>query len=195
MHPPLPPPSRPGRVTAPSGPGPSGIDLGALVKPLVVPDGERPPPRLVHGDLVARALSRHDLRADVDGINASVALIRSTRGGGWPTGPVTDEEDYVDLVWHECEQREGYSYAYALYEHDRRYVGCCYFYPVGRRTPLSPDLLACDVDVSWWVTSEAWERGFYRRAHRALQVWLADDLPFAHPHWSNADLPVAPPRP
>ena len=160
------------------------------MKPLVVPAGFDPPLRLVHGELVARALSRADLRADVDGINTSLELIRTTRGGDWPTGPVTDEEDYVDLVWHECELREGYSYSYALYEHDRDYLGCCYLYPVGRRTPLSADLLACDVDVSWWVTGEAWERGWYRRAHEALQAWLADDFPFARPHWSNLALPT-----
>jgi hypothetical protein len=169
--------------------GPPGIDLGTLVKPLVVPDGHPPPPRLVHGDLVAQALCRDHLRDDVDGINASLELIRTTRGGDWPTGPVTDDEDYVDLVWHECEMREGYSYAYALYEHDRDYLGCCYLYPVGRRTPLSERLLACDVDVSWWVTAEAWERGWYPLVHRALQAWLADELPFTHPHWSNLVLP------
>jgi RimJ/RimL family protein N-acetyltransferase len=166
----------------------SGIDLSALVRPLVVPAGYRAPLRLVHGDLVARALSREDLRADVDGINASVELIRATRGGDWPTGPVTDDEDYVDLVWHECELREGYSFSYALYEHDRDYLGCCYLYPVGRRTPLSTDLLACDVDVSWWVTTEAWGRGWYPRVQHALEAWLADDFPFTNPHWSNVDL-------
>ena len=29
---------------------------------------------------------------------------------------------------------------------------CCYLYPMGRRTPLTEELLTYDVDVSWWVT-------------------------------------------
>lgn len=176
-------------MSAPQPPGPDSIDLASLVKPLVVPVDFRAPLRLVDGDLVARALSRDDLRADVDGINTSVDLIRSTRGGDWPTGPVTDEDDYLDLVWHECELREGYSYSYALYEHDRDYLGCCYLYPVGRRTPLSVDLLASDVDVSWWVTAEAHERGWYERVHRSLQAWVVEDFPFTAPHWSNRVVP------
>ena len=80
-----------------------------LVKSLVLPVGFRPPTELVYEDLRATALSRADLEADVRGINDSLELIRRTRGGGWPTEPVTEEIDYVDLVWHELEFREGYS--------------------------------------------------------------------------------------
>ena len=40
------------------------------------------------------------------GINASLDLIQQTRGGNWPEGPVTEEFNYVDLVWHELEFRE-----------------------------------------------------------------------------------------
>ncbi len=48
------------------------------------------------------------------GINASLDLIRETRGGTWPTGPVTEEENYVDLVWHECEFRDGKSFTFCV---------------------------------------------------------------------------------
>jgi hypothetical protein len=47
------------------------------------------------------ALTRDDLDDDVRGINASLELIRRTRGGGWPTAAVTAEDNYVDLVWHD----------------------------------------------------------------------------------------------
>ena len=165
------------------------IDYRGLIKALRVPPGFVAPQRLTHGDLVARALSRDDLEADVAGINASVEIIRATRGGGWPERPVTEEEDYVDLVWHELEHRESYSFSYALYEHDDRYVGCCYLYPLGRRTPLSAALLDRDVDVSWWVTSEASDRGLYSEVYRALQRWVVEDFPFSSPHWSNIEVP------
>ena len=112
-----------------------------LVKTLVLPAGFRPPTELVHDDLRATVLSRADLEADVRGVNDSLELIRRTRGGGWPTEPVTEEIDYVDLVWHELEFREGYSFSYAVYDSDG-YVGCCYLYPVGRRTPLTEQMLA-----------------------------------------------------
>lgn len=89
-------------------------DYASLIRKLRLPPGLTAPDRLAYEDLVARALSRADLHDDVRGINASVELIQATRGGGWPTEPVTEEVDYVDLVWHELEFREGSSFAYAV---------------------------------------------------------------------------------
>ena len=64
-----------------------------------------------------------DLDDDVRGIDASLELIRRTRGGGWPTEPVTTEGNYLDLVWHEREFREGDSFSYVVRERDRRLPG------------------------------------------------------------------------
>jgi hypothetical protein len=159
------------------------IDYASLTKKLRLPPGFSAPARLTYEDLVARALTRDDLQDDVRGINASISLIQATRGGGWPTEPVTEEFNFVDLVWHEQEFREGTSFAYA------GYLGCCYLYPMGRRTELSEELLGHDVDVSWWVTPDGYERGYYEKLYRALQQWLAEEFPFDEPHYSNAEIP------
>jgi hypothetical protein len=139
-------------------------DYGGLVKRLHLPVGWAAPTELVYDDIRASALARDHLHDDVAGINASLALIRRTRGGPWPTGPVTEDYNYIDLVWHECEFREGDSFTYAVYDAAGQYLGCCYLYPVGRRTPLTEDLLRCDVDVSWWVTPDAYSHRCLRRA-------------------------------
>ena len=55
--------------------------------------GTAAPIRLVYDDLVATAISRSDLADDVRGINASLALIKQTRGGKWPTGPVSEDSN------------------------------------------------------------------------------------------------------
>jgi hypothetical protein len=60
---------------------------------------------------------------------------------------------------------------------------------MGRRTQLSEELLGYDVDVSWWVTPDAYERGYYEMLHRALVHWLAEDFPFSAPYYSNAEMP------
>jgi len=164
-------------------------DYTGLVKRLVLPPGHDVPAELADQDIRARAISRADLHDDVTGINASLDLIRQTRGGAWPSGPVTEDYNYVDLVWHEAEFRDGHSFTYAVYDADGGYLGCCYLYPMGTRTPLTEELLAHDVDVSWWVTPDAYGRGYYAKLHTALQRWLADDLPFANPYWSNRELP------
>ena len=100
------------------------------------------------------------------GINASLELIARSRGGGWPTEPVTEADNFVDLVWHELEFRDGYSFTYAVYDTGGAYLGCCYLYPLGRRTELSEALLDYDVDVSWWVTPRLRARRLLQAVHR-----------------------------
>src|SRR5687768_6455590 len=166
------------------------MDPQGFVRRLEVPAGFRAPERLAHDDLVATPLTREDLDDDVAGINSSVELIQRTRGGGWPTGPVTREDNYVDLVWHEREHREGTSFAYVVRDLEGAYLGCAYLYPMGLRTELAAELLDHDVDVSWWVTAQAHDRGCYEKLHGALVRWLADDFPFARPYYSNREVPA-----
>ena len=164
------------------------MDYHLFIKRLDIPAGWSAPTQLRFDDIRASALTRDHLDDDVDGINASIDLIRRTRGGLWPTEPVTAEFNYVDLVWHECEFREGDSFTYAIYAAGR-YLGCCYLYPLGRRAPLTEELLTFDVDVSWWVTPEAYARGYYSKVFLALREWIATAFPFASAYYSNTEVP------
>ena len=166
------------------------MEYREFIKKLDVPRGQVVPERLTYEDIVVRALSRADLQEDVRGVNASLELIRRTRGGPWPAEAVTDEFNFVDLVWHEAEFRDGRSYSYAAYDIDDRYLGCCYLYPMGRRTQLTEELLKHDVDVSWWVTPAAYADGYYTKLYRALRHWLAGELPFKAPYYSNREMPA-----
>jgi hypothetical protein len=165
------------------------MDYRGLVKRLIPPAGWTAPSNLSYEDIRATAINRDHLHDDVQGINASIDLIRRTRGGRWPTEPVTPEFNYVDLVWHECEFREGDSFTYAVYDDAGQYLGCCYLYPLGRRNPLTEELLTFDVDVSWWVTPDAYQRGYYTKLYAALRHWIATDFPFWTAHYSNAEIP------
>jgi hypothetical protein len=166
------------------------MDYRLLIKRLDMPVDFFPPTRLVHEELVATAITRADLQDDVRGINSSLALIRRTRGGTWPSEPVTEEFNFVDLVWHELEFRERDSLTYVLRDSRGGYLGCCYLYPMGRRTQLTEDLLRYDVDVSWWVTPSAYEAGYYAKTHRALRHWLAAEYPFWNGYFSNREIPA-----
>src|SRR5215216_1266100 len=92
------------------------VDYRNFIRCLELPGDFAPPAELTYEDIVARAISRAHLVADVKGINASIEIIRRTRGGDWPSGPVSEEFNYVDLVWHELEFRERHSFAYAVYD-------------------------------------------------------------------------------
>jgi hypothetical protein len=166
------------------------MDYAQFIKKLPLPPGFTAPTTLTYDELVATAITRDDLHDDVEGINDSIGLIQTTRGGGWPTEPVTEDFNYVDLVWHELEFREATSFAYVVRDAAGGYLGCCYLYPMGRRTGLSEALLHHDVDVSWWVTPAAYARGDYEKLHRALRQWLAEDFPFQAPYYSNLEIPA-----
>jgi hypothetical protein len=165
------------------------MDYHGLVKRLSLPAGWVPPAELDYGDIRATAIGRANLHDDVRGINASIELIRRTRGGSWPAEPVSADFNYVDLVWHECEFREGGSFTYAVYDSHGQYLGCCYLYPMGGRTPLTEELRNYDVDVSWWVTPDAYERGYYTKLYTALQHWTETAFPFSKAYYSNAEIP------
>jgi hypothetical protein len=62
---------------------------------------------------------------------------------------------------------------------------------MGGRTQLTEELLKHDVDVSWWVTPHAYEEGYYKKLYRALGHWLAEELPFKEPYYSNREIPAA----
>ena len=58
------------------------MEYRRFIRKLDVPSGFTVPTTLTYDDIVARAISRADLHEDVKGINASLELIRRTRGGG-----------------------------------------------------------------------------------------------------------------
>ncbi|MPZ53823.1 MAG: GNAT family N-acetyltransferase [Acidimicrobiia bacterium] len=159
-----------------------------MVKSLDVPVGFQVPGELVYDDLRATPIERSDLSDDIRGINSSLDLIRRTRGG-WPDEAVAEDDNYVDIVWHELENREGYSYAYVVRDAEGTYLGCCYLYPMGRRVPLTDELMDHDVDASWWVTEDAYQQGYYSKVHEALGHWVDTAFPFTNPYYSNQEIP------
>ena len=166
-------------------------DLSGLIKKLTIPDGFTVPDILRHEDIEAAALTREDLDDDVRGINASLELIGRTRGGGWPTGPVTRGGELRRSRLARARVQGGNVVRLRRAPADGAYLGCGYLYPMGQRTELTDALLEHDVDVSWWVTPEGYERGYYEKLYAALRRWVADDLPFANPFYSNREIPAS----
>lgn len=147
------------------------------------------PAKLVYEDMMAKPLTRSDLEADLEAVNSSIKIIRKTRGGSWPEDEVSEDYDLLDLAWHEREFRENSSFAYVIYGINSQYIGCFYLYPLGHRTELTEELLAFEVDASWWVTAAAYEQGYYEKLYNALQQWLAESFTFKKVHYSNKDIP------
>lgn len=146
------------------------------------------PARLSYQDLRAKPLTRSDLKEDVEGVNSSLELIRTTRGGSWPSEAVSKDFDLLDLAWHEREFRDGISFAYVVYDDQGTYIGCFYLYPIGVRTELTEELMKYDIDASWWVTDAAYKNGYYEKLYEAMQKWL-NDFPVKKIYYSNKEIP------
>lgn len=158
------------------------------IKELRLPDGVKAPEELLHDDLIAKPLTRSDLKADMDAVNSSLEIIRKTRGGSWPEEAVSEEFDYLDLAWHEREFRDGSSFAYVVYDTIGEYIGCFYLYGLGSRTKLTEGLKDFEVDASWWVTTKAYEQGYYKKLQTALGKWLPGKFKFTKVYYSNVEM-------
>ena len=114
---------------------------------LDLPAGWIPPAKLEYDDIRARAISRADNDDDVQGINVSIELIRRTRAAdGRPSRSASTSTTSMRSGTNASSVRR--------LVHLRRvrlrgqYLGCCYLYPMGRRAPLTEELLTYDVDVA-----------------------------------------------
>lgn len=158
-----------------------------FVKQIETAEGFQAPLELRYDDILAKPLTRADLEADLRAVNSSLEIIRQTRGGSWPAELVSEEFDYLDLAWHEREFRDSNSYAYVVYNDAAEYIGCFYLYGMGHRTPLTEDLAGYQVDASWWVTTEAYRKGYYKKLQAALGEWLGKDFGFSNVYYSNRE--------
>lgn len=158
-----------------------------FVKKIEVPADFIAPTELRYEDLIATPLTREHLQDDMAAVNSSLVTIRQTRGGSWPSEPVSEEFDLLDLAWHEREFRDGNSYAYVVYNEAEVYIGCFYLYGMGHRTTLTEELSDYQVDASWWVTEDAYGQGYYQKLQSALQGWLQEELGFSEVYYSNKE--------
>ncbi|HYH75611.1 MAG TPA: hypothetical protein VD735_06680 [Candidatus Saccharimonadales bacterium] len=165
------------------------MDYSQFTKKLTLPTDFTAPERLTFKDIIAHPLTRTDLQADLEGVNSSIQTIQQTRGGSWPTEALTEAFDLLDLAWHEREFMDANSLAYVIYDTNDTYIGCFYLYAMGVRTELTEELLPYDVDASWWVTTAAYEAGYYQKVYDAMRQWLAADFPFSKVYYSNMKMP------
>lgn len=146
------------------------------------------------GQYVLRPLTEAYLAQDLAAVNSSVETIRQVRGGTWPKGPITEEEDRSDLVEHGRQFREHISFAYSvLTEDESECVGCVYVYPPNHPFDDSDkSAMPADADavVNMWVTKAAYDAGFYPVLYSFVTEWMAQVWPFKRPFVSNQEKPA-----
>jgi len=70
---------------------------------------------------------------------------------------------------------------------EKECLGCLYLYPSGFRNENSED---ADVDVSFWVTQAAYDKGLYVVLYKTLDDWLKSTWPFKKIIYTNKEIPA-----
>lgn len=153
----------------------------------LVPKEFSVPERLETPKFLIRMLKKSDVDLDYKAVMSSIDEIVKTRGGTWPTNELTQEEDLKDLFWHENEFKNKTSFAYTVMNPDQtECLGCFYFYKPNTRKPAPND---SDVDVSFWVTQKAYDKGLYIELYQTIKDWMEKEWPFKNPFWTNLEIP------
>jgi hypothetical protein len=137
----------------------------------------QPKERIETPDFIIRKLEAADVERDYETFISNIDAIKMQRGGTWPDGTETLEEDRIDLGWHQREFELGISFAYQVMSPDEQeMLGCVYFYP-----PKHPNNGASqyepegiDVSVNLWTTEEAYQSGIYDKLYRFTEEWLKE---------------------
>ena len=150
-------------------------------------NGYKPKERFVTGKFVIRKLEATDVERDYATFIANADAIKAQRGGDWPSGSETLEEDRLDLGWHQREFEIGTSFAYQVMEPDEQeMIGCVYFYPPGHPNNAASvhEPKGIDASVNLWVTQPVFDSGLYNELYYFVQKWLVQ-WPFKNPYISN----------
>ena len=147
----------------------------------------QPKERIETEYFVIRKLTPADVKRDFATFTAAKDAIKKQRGGTWPDGTETLEEDRIDLSWHQREFELGTSFAYQVLSPDEQEMyGCVYFYP-----PKHPNNGAAqyepegiDVSVNLWTTESAYQAGVYDKLYKFTERWL-EEWPFNAPVITN----------
>jgi RimJ/RimL family protein N-acetyltransferase len=151
----------------------------------LIPENFIVPEKLVTPKFVFRKLCYADAELDYVAVMSSIDIIKKTRGGSWPTADLSYVDDQIDLAWHQREFENRTSFAYTIMTpQDDKCLGCLYLYPPGYRGPRSQN---SDVDVSFWVTQEAYNQGMYPAVYQALNDWLKTSWPFKNICFTNVE--------
>lgn len=137
-------------------------------------------PEGVRSDLFA--LEPLDIRhnaADQVAWTSSIDHIRATPGFAgrtWPGGPMTLEENAVDIAKHARDFADRTGFAYTVLDPaSGDVIGCVYFYP--------PRRSGYDVDVRSWVRAD--HAALDRPLHDLVRHWLAEAWPFQAPDYAE----------
>ena len=138
-----------------------------------VPIDFKVPEKLEYEEFLIRMLTVNDVVKDYDAVMTSIDHIRKVFGpnSGWPSKELTLEQDLIDLGWHQKEFQNRSSFAFTVMTPDESIcLGCVYIDPTNKGD--------YDAQVTLWVRTSEYEKGFEPILFNAVKDWIQRDWPF-----------------
>lgn len=149
----------------------------------LVPADFTVPERLDGPGYHLRMLSIGDLQKDFEAVQESATRLHGLLDPDscWPDG-LTQEDDLIDLAWHQREFTLRHSFAYTMMTADeRRCLGCLYIFPSDRRD--------FDAMIFYWVRSDPDADQRDAEFGTRIRDWVRQSWPFAKVAYPGRDIP------
>jgi hypothetical protein len=112
---------------------------------------------------------------------SSVDLIRKTQGGNWPRPGLTMDDQAKDMAGEKSQWDGRKSFPFAILTPDgTKELGCFYLRPSQKE--------GYDVVATFWVTQEAFDKGFEDQFQKDMKAWLAKSWPFKTTAWRGREI-------
>jgi len=127
------------------------------------------PESLKLGDLHLDVLKPEDLEQDLAAVlEGPDSYLEGLFGGQWPQD-LTRQGDLVDLCWHYDSFLQKRSFAWAVRDAERNYLGCAYYFPI----PIDKDAIPAKTAQAFaWIRFESKDSPETKNFYADYENWI-----------------------
>jgi hypothetical protein len=157
----------------------AALPVAALAQ--LVPDSFQVPVSYTGADYQLVPLGPAVAELDYKAYMSSIDHIRKTQGGNWPRPGLTMDDQAKDMAGEKSQWDGRKSFPFAILTPDgTKELGCFYLRPSQKE--------GYDVIATFWVTQEAFDKGFEDQLQKDMKAWLAKSWPFRAPAWRGREI-------
>jgi len=148
-----------------------------------VPEKFEVPEKLVANHMLVRPITSNDVDLDYRAVMNNIEHLRGVFGpdDDWPQESLTYLDDQNALKKHEEEHSKRVAFTYTvLNREENECLGCVYFIPIHTEE--------YDAQVFFWVTRDAYEKGYEDELEIAVKNWIKTSWPFSRVVFPGRDM-------
>jgi hypothetical protein len=153
-----------------------------MLNPPLVPKHFNVPDSVETPHFWLKMLTIQDFAKDYEAVLSSAERLSTVFGenSDWP-GNLTEQQELIDLGWHQKEFQMRTSFAYTVVNSDQSLcLGCVYIFPSPKVT--------FEAVVFLWVRDSAYKDGLDEVLYRFVKNWIEETWPFKAVTYPGRDI-------